>query len=234
MLIMNFKHLLTLGMIATTSVATFAQSDTLKGNLTSTDLQREGSEYYDVHQIEVDSPRMIRVWLNSEEFDAYLVIKTPYGTEEVNDDMEGSDSYIEILADEPGTYTVWASAYEGGSTGSYQLVIDIAEEVNIERIEGRLDPRDERLPKGEYVDTYTREISADEAFSVRLRAYGFDGYLVVTSPSGQTFRNDDYDSDYTISMLTGLQPEKGKWKIQVTTLNIDEVGAYDLEIITKE
>ncbi len=230
---MKLSHLLTIGLTGALSFAANAQSDSLNGELSAESMMREGRQYYEAHVIEVDEPRMIRVWLNSDEFDTYLVIKTPMGTEEYNDDAEGSNSYLEILA-EPGTYTIWASSYDEGTTGNYDLIIDQSEEVSIERLEGRLDPRDEQLPKGEYVDTFEQSISSAEPFSVRLKSYGFDGYLVVTSPSGTTWRNDDWEGDISVSMVTGLQPEKGKWKIQVTTLEIEEVGAYDLEIITTE
>lgn len=229
---MKITHLLTAGLLGAISFSANAQ-DIISGDLSSDDMMRDERQYYEAHTVEIEEPRMLRVSLNSDEFDTYLIIKTPMGTEEYNDDAEGSDSYLELLA-EPGTYTIWASSYDEGTTGSYSLGIELGDEIEIERVEGRLDPRDEQLPKGEYVDTYMQDIESSEPFSVRLKSYGFDGYLVVTSPSGTTWRNDDWEGDISVSMVTGLQPEKGEWKIQVTTLEIEEVGAYDLEIITTD
>lgn len=208
--------------------------ETINGALSSDDLQREGSYFYDPHTVEIEKPRILKVWLNSDEFDSYLIVKTPNGQEMVNDDNEGSNSYVEVFAETPGTYTIWASTYNEGSTGAYELIVEKSAEMNITREEGRLDPRDEQLPKGEYVDTYNREIKAKSPFSIRLKSYGFDGFLVVTSPSGQIWRNDDAADDYTVSMVSDLSPENGQWKIQVTTLEEGEVGAYDLEIITMD
>lgn len=231
---MKVQNILTLASMLAVSGTAMAQIDTLSGQLTTDDHRREEAQYYDAHTVDVESACSIRVWLDSDEFDAFLVVKTPNGVELTNDDNEGSNSFIEVLADEPGTYTIWASAYEAESTGSYKLVIDQSDEISIDRTEGRLVPRDEQLPKGEYVDVITKKIDTKEPFTVRLKSYGFDGYLVVTSPSGQTFRNDDFEGDYTVSQLNGLEPEKGEWKIQVTTLNVEEVGAYDLDIITMD
>ncbi|NVK05167.1 MAG: hypothetical protein HWD92_10100 [Flavobacteriia bacterium] len=231
---MKFSHLLASAVLATAPALLTAQTEEIEGTLSAGDLSREGQEYYDVHTVELDGARMMKVTLSSDEIDTYLIIKTPYGTEEYNDDWEGSDSYIEFLAEEEGTYIIWASSYDAESEGAYTLSIDMDQEVSVERIEGRLVPRDEQLPKGEYVDTYKRTIEAGSPFSVRMKSYGFDGFLVVVSPSGETFRNDDYDGDISISMLTGLSPESGEWTIHCTTLDIEEVGAYDLEIIVPE
>lgn len=229
---MKFSWLTALA--ATLTVTTLSAQETISGALSSEDTKREGAYFYDAHTIQVNEPRIIKLWLNSDEFDAYLIVKTPSGTELSNDDNEGSNSYVEVFAEETGTYTVWASTYNEGSTGEYELQIEKSDRINISRSEGRLDPRDEQLPKGEYVDTHMIKVDTDDTFSIRLKCYGFDGYLVVTSPSGQIWRNDDAGDDYTISMVSDLSPEKGEWKVQVTTLEIEEVGAYDLEVITMD
>lgn len=230
--IMKSTFLTALSLLAFTSA--FGQQQTIDGALTADDTKRENAYFYDAHTIKVKSPCIIKIWLNSDEFDTYLIVKTPRGQELVNDDDEGSNSYVEVFAEEEGTYTIWASTYNEGSEGAYQLIIDQSDELEIERTEGRLDPRDEQLPKGEYVDTYTRSISVNKNFNIRLKAYGFDGFLVVTSPSGQVWRNDDADDDSSISMISDLSPEAGDWKIQVTTYEEGEVGAYDLEIINEK
>lgn len=213
---------------------TSAFGQEIKGALSSEDLKREDAYFYDIHTVKVTEPRILKVTLTSDEFDTYLVVKTPQGTEMSNDDHEGSNSYLEVFAETPGTYTIWASTYNEGTEGEYILDIDKTGAINIERTEGRIDPRDEQLPKGEYVDTYNRTIEVDKPFNVRLMCYGFDGFLVVTSPSGQIWRNDDANEDVAISLITDLTPEKGTWKIQVTTVDEGEVGAYDLEIISEK
>lgn len=216
----------------TVASLTVGAQETTQGALSNEDAKREGAYFYDAHTIKVEDPCIIKVWLNSDEFDTYLIVKTPNGTELANDDTEGSNSYVEILAEQPGTYTIWASTYNEGSIGAYDLIIDQSDALNIERVEGRLDPRDNQLPKGEYVDVHEMKIKTDELFNIRLKCYGFDGFLVVTSPSGQVWRNDDADEDLSVSLVSDLTPEDGEWTIQVTTVSTEEVGAYDLEVIT--
>ena len=64
---------------------------------------------------------------------------------------------------------------------------------------------------------------------VELLSLGFDGYLVVTGPSGEVHRNDDAGSTQLsrIGPLTGT----GKWRIDVTSNSAGETGAYDLRFI---
>ena len=48
----------------------------------------------------------------SADFDTYLIVRSPKGSEFANDDFEGQGvSQVEFLAPEAGTWTVWASAY---------------------------------------------------------------------------------------------------------------------------
>lgn len=230
-MIMRNTFLALIGLIAFTAT----QAQEISGSLSPGDMRRDNAYFYDAHTVRVTQPTILRVGLSSEDFDTYLIVKTPDGQELLNDDFaENSDSYIEILAESPGAYTIWASSYEEGAAGSYSLLIEQSGAISIDRTEGRLDPKDEMLPKGEHIDTYTRTIKSKSPFSVRLQCYGFDGYLVVTSPSGQVFRNDDADdNDVAISRVSDLTPEEGQWKIQVTSAAAAEVGAYDLEIITE-
>lgn len=223
-----------LAVLSLFAAATIFAQDTIEGSLSDGDNTREGGYLYDEHNVSVNSPTVIKVGLSSEDFDSYLFVKTPDGMEYSNDDHENSDSYLEVFAEKPGTYTIWASTYNEGSTGNYELTIDKSTKIKVDRSEGRLDPRDSQLPKGEYIDTIKRRINIDGDFSIRLACYGFDGFLVVTSPSGEVWRNDDEGDDYSVSMISDLAAEEGEWTIQITTVEVEAVGAYDLEIITFE
>ena len=223
------KHAVALAALTFCGLTTQAQE--IQGQLTSDDLLRDNEYHYDIHNVKVSSPSMLQVALNSDDFDAYLIVKTPDGLELTNDDHEGNNSYIEVIAEKPGTYEIWASTYGEGSVGNYSLVVDKSTGLNIDRTEGRLDPRDTQLPKGEYIDVYKRTFSGNQNFTVRLVCYGFDGFLVVTSPSGQVYRNDDAE-DVSVSRISDLVPMPGEWTIQITSAAVEEVGAYDLELIT--
>jgi hypothetical protein len=78
---------------------------------------------------------------------------------------------------------------------------------------------------------YARSFDTAQPFTVELASFGFDGYLVVRAPDGQTWRNDDAGSA-SLSRLSDLPPMSGEWTVWVTTLGMEEVGAYDLRILT--
>jgi len=74
----------------------------------------------------------LRIWLTSEDFDAYLSVgRTVDGVYEEldwNDDGEemGTDSYLEITLPEAGEYVIRATTFGSGSTGRYTLRVETA------------------------------------------------------------------------------------------------------------
>lgn len=211
--------------------AAFGQSFT--GTLgDGNDLARTEGEPYDRYTFTAQKNQQVTVRMTSEDFDTYLIVRTPDGTVHENDDFEGVRvSQLEFVAPADGTYEVWASSFSGEASGGYEAVVTLGGIAQVEQVEGRLDPRDEVLPKGEYVDRIERTISATSPFTVELESYGFDGYLIVKSPSGQYFRNDD-DGSTTMARVRSLQPASGTWTIYVTSASPEAVGAYDLRIVT--
>ncbi len=209
-----------------------AQTQNLSGTLSDGDPVREYGGAYDAFTVDLQAGQQVTVRMESDAFDTYLVLRGPGGMEEANDDFEGTTvSQIETVVAKAGTYSVWASSFSESGRGDYTLTITPGNVAQIEIIEGRLDPRDEQLPKGEYADRIERTINAASPFSVELESYGFDGFLVVRAPDGQMWRNDDSGSTSS-SRLADLPPMAGTWTIWATTLNADEVGAYDLRILT--
>ena len=210
-----------------------ARAQTLMGSLDKLDPTRDGGERYDAHTFQVDQTRKLTVRMEavgSETFDTYLIVRSPSGLESVNDDFDGQQvSQLELWATETGTWTVWASQYNTEGGGAYELTIDQGPQANVEVIEGRLDYADQQALKGEYFDTHSWDASSDDQVIFELLSLGFDGYLVVTSPSGQVWRNDDAGS--TQLSRVGPVAGAGKWRIDVTSNSIDETGAYDLRLI---
>ncbi|HYE59366.1 MAG TPA: PPC domain-containing protein [Rhodothermales bacterium] len=204
----------------------------VNGTLDDADPSRDNGARYDAHTVTLRENQRLTVRMTSDAFDTYLVVRGPRGEEYTNDDFEGTRvSQVEIVAPSAGTWTIWASSYTSEGRGAYTLETTAGAVARVETIEGRLDPRDEQLPKGEYFDLIERPIRADGPFTIELLSYGFDGFLVVRSPSGRTYRNDD-DGDAHTSRIRDLAPEPGTWKIWVTTAGADAMGAYDLRIVT--
>ncbi len=210
----------------------WAQVEHVSGTLSEADPKREYGGRYDAYTVDLQAGQQVTVRMESSAFDTFLVLRSPNGAEETNDDYEGTQaSQIQTVAVVPGKYLVWASSFDESGQGAYTLVITPGAIAAIETIEGRLDPRDEQLPKGEYADRMERAIDTALPFTVEMDSYGFDGFLVVRSPDGQTWRNDDAEVPSS-SRLSDLPPASGTWTIWVTSLGAGEVGAYDLRILT--
>jgi hypothetical protein len=205
----------------------------IMGSLDPGDSTRESGERYDVHTLEVEMTRKITVRMEAvveESFDTYLIMRSPSGIETINDDFEGQQvSLIELWATETGTWTIWASQYNSEGGGAYSLTIDKGPQAKVEVIQGRLDYADQKALKGEYFDTHSWDASSSDPVIFEVLSLGFDGYLVVTAPDGQVWRNDDAGS----TQLSRIGPVSGagKWRIDVTSNAIGETGAYDLRLI---
>lgn len=212
-------------------LATVAQAQTYEGALEAGDSVREGEIWYDAYTFEAATAQRVRVRMTSSTFDTYLIARSPTGVETINDDFEGQEvSQLDFLTSEAGTWTVWASAYGATMSGAYTLEVNLGGIGKIETLTGRLDPSDAVALKGEYYDTHSIDVKTSEPFMIELVSLGFDGYLVVTAPSGETWRNDDAGSQ-TLSRVGPIQG-MGTWRVDVTSVAAGEVGAYDVRIIT--
>ena len=212
-------------------VAATVQAQTHYGELGPGDATHGDGKWYEPYTFEAQAAQMVRIRMTSDAFDTYLLARSPSGVESFNDDYEGERvSQLEFLAPEAGTWTIWATSYGSEMSGSYTLDIELGGVGRVETLSGRLDPSDSVALKGEYYDTHSISIKSPESFVVELVSFGFDGYLVITSPTGQVWRNDDTGSQ-TLSRIGPVQGE-GKWRIDVTSASADEVGAYDVRILT--
>jgi hypothetical protein len=225
-------RLLALSALPLLIAAPAAHAQVERGSLGDGDLQRDNGTYYDVYPVELEANQELALHLTSDAFDTFLVLRFPDGRTLENDDFGNQQtSRIRFVPRMGGTYQVWASSYAPGE-GDYVLDIVRGRTAEVLTIEGRLDPQDSTLVKGEYVDTFSFEMPAEGSAAVELASYGFDGYLRVTSPSGQVWRNDDAPGGDTARSYIGpLVYEPGPWTADVTSVREQEVGAYDLRVL---
>lgn len=223
-------------------LAPLASAQTFNGTLADGDPVREGGAYYDEYTFQVAENELVTVRMTGIDFDTYLTVKPPSGGDPfVNDDFDGvSISQVDFLAREGGIYTVQASGYSAGLTGDYEVVVTSSGVADVQTMEGRLVPGDEQALKGEYFDEFDVQGDSNGRISFELLSYGFDGFLVVQSPSGRMYRNDDamgsaYMGGHTrLSRIEATSDENGMWTVYVTSLSEGEVGAYDLRIIRSD
>lgn len=207
------------------------------GTLTTDAPTRDNGSHYNTHTFTAEAGEEITVRMEAptEDFDTYLLVQAPNGETYENDD-HGSCcdvSQVAFNAPEDGDYEIWASSYSSSGSGDYTITVDRTTYEIIEEVSGRLDPEDEQSIKGEYFDSLTMDVP-NGPFIVELRALGFDGYLRVMSPDGESWRNDDYGSSedsYRLSRVEDLEGDGGAWQIDVTSYSEGETGAYDVRIL---
>jgi hypothetical protein len=99
---------------------------TESGTLASGDQQLTSGEFADLYNINVDQGETIIVEMTSSQFDPYLILRPPGGTQVDNDDFEGdrTRSRIEYVATTGGSYDVIATSYAVGESGQYQVTME--------------------------------------------------------------------------------------------------------------
>ncbi len=89
-----------------------------------TTLQNTG-EYYDTYTFNWTAGTLVRLELDSPDFDTYLILKAPSGVQQDNDDREPGNlnAAIEMTLNETGTWQVLCTSFASGQTGDYTLTI---------------------------------------------------------------------------------------------------------------
>ncbi len=227
--------------VALLLLAPGAFAQTFSGVLENGDAIRDDGAYYDEYTFQAAENQQVTVRMTGVDFDTYLFVIPPSGGEPyANDDFEGvSISQVDFIAREGGMFTVQAAGYSSGLTGAYDVDVTLGGIADVETIEGRLVPGDQQALKGEYFDEHRIQGSRNGQVTFELLSFGFDGFLVVQSPSGAIYRNDDaMGSSYGVGPRTArvgpFEDEPGQWTVSVTSVSLDEMGAYDLRMIRND
>ncbi|MFC1499463.1 caspase family protein [Candidatus Zixiibacteriota bacterium] len=95
----------------------------LSGTLEPGDNTLEADRYTDIFTFDGQAGQTISVEMTSSDFDTYIGLAFPSEESIENDDHEGSTnrSRIDLTLQETGRYSVIATSYASGETGSYQV-----------------------------------------------------------------------------------------------------------------
>lgn len=216
------------------------------GTLSATDPTRPTSGgYVDTYEFEGAPGRRAIIDLTSDDFDTYLVLTSPSGTVRENDDLD-SLYHSQIIADlqDTGTYRVQVTSYEQGETGDYRLTIsqvaapsgapgqgapDTAEMAFGQTIDGLLENSDTQYEPDRYQDLYSFNGQAGQHVRVEMSG-GFDTYLIVRSPGGEEYTNDDFEGSITRSVVDVTLPDTGRYQVFVTSYGTDTFGNYEISL----
>lgn len=234
-----------------------AQGREITGELAAGDGTLNSGEFRDVHTLDVVQGQRVRLEAISTAFDTYLMVRSPGGHQQDNDDATpgNTNAALDFVANETGQYQVFVTSYQPGETGAYQLRINGAAGSNTGAptpttpppaptnptpatpsapntvtgdTTGTLVAGDATLNSGEFVDRYQRSFDAGSSIEIRLDSSEFDPYLIVTTPSGRQLDNDDLDSSTRNAGINLPAAEEGQYQISVTSYQPGETGSYNL------
>ena len=174
--------------------------------------------------------------LESNDFDTYLIVRAPDGSQEDNDDEsdESSDSSVSLTASQDGTYRVIASSFRPGQGGRYKLTMRREGQAYyvprgtrrlLGEYGGRLEEGDAQIDSGEYKDEFQLVFEPGQYVQLRVEA-NFDAYLLIYAPTGGQTDNDDFDGRNP--GLDIIEAEAGTYRVLVTSAGEGVVGTYTL------
>ncbi len=94
------------------------------GELAQGDSTLQTGEFADTYRMTFTPRSAVQLRLESTDFDAYLIVRSPSGNQQDNDDLtpgQGLDSGLDIPVAEPGEYRIIVTSYRPGETGRYTL-----------------------------------------------------------------------------------------------------------------
>ena len=223
---------------ASSAASSVGDAERWSGALDSSDSTISSGEYADIISVEGRAGERWVVDLRSSEFDPFLIVRSPEGNQEQNDDFEGARdrSLLDMTLTESGTYMLVPTTYRPGEVGRYDLTLrritdgaDGGVVAGSQPRTGRLEAGDEQLSGGEWYDTY--EFVGIPGQPLRARLTGdFDTYLGLVGPNGFRMENDDAPDGAQGSVVEAVLPEAGTYTAVVTSYAAGQGGRYSLDL----
>ena len=111
------------------------------------------------------------------------------------------------------------------------LFLALAASASAQTHMGRLEPGDDTLNSGEFMDEYVVTARAGQTVSAVVTSDAFDTYVIVKSESGEQADDDDCtDGETTRSCAALAVGVDGPVRVLVTSFAVGEAGPYRVEI----
>ncbi|HEX9950917.1 MAG TPA: hypothetical protein VGB53_04055 [Rubricoccaceae bacterium] len=101
-----------------------------------------------------------------------------------------------------------------------------------QRLDSELADSDRTLSSGEYVDTWVLYAAAGQQITVEVTSDEFDPYIILKSPSGEQFDNDDWEGSTRIARIVHDDAEEGQWEVLATSYRAGTTGTYGVTLST--
>jgi hypothetical protein len=110
------------------AAAPIALNAALSGRLQEGDLRLGGSKFQDRYLLAGRRGQRVRIGLESDDFDTFLMLEGPDGTTITSDDITengrtSTNSRLDTVLVEDGNYVVTVTSYADGATGKYDLSV---------------------------------------------------------------------------------------------------------------
>jgi hypothetical protein len=225
----------------------------VSGTLGSSSLKASDDTYYDAYLIRGVPNTTVTFTLESDDFDAYLVIGLPgddfESIESDDDGAGGTNSLLVYTFKDAQTYEIRANTLSEGEEGSYTLSVSSGSSsaptagpmrsISIDsRITGTLTEASQRLDDDSYYEDILLTGEANTMVSISLMSSDFDSYLnfgrLVNGEFESIQSNDDCSSESTASScLLYTFADNGTYVIRANTLNEGETGEFTIYVIKK-
>ena len=223
----------------------------IKGVLDGADTASNEDYRFEDYLVTASAGQRLEATMRAEDFDAYLAIYSEAGLEgepiATDDDGlgEGTNSRLRFTPSEDGRYVLRARTLAGLDGGNFTLGLNerppapraprptgirVGQSRN-----GALAATDPEGDEGARFDGYGVSLRAGQRVAVTLKSDDFDPFVSVGRTSGAVFtelaRNDDGGGDGLNSYLVFTAPSAGGYIIRATSLGVDGLGAYVLDLV---
>jgi len=217
----------------------------IQGELADGDATFDSGEFNDSYSFEGRPGQRVTLDLRSDEFDTYLILRSPNGESLANDDAENtSHSSIETELTELGSYEVIVTSFVAAETGGYVLnsrdggaaagqTVANRDVINLgigDSIQASLTTNDSRSDDRKYEDSYVFSAEAGQSIAVEMTSTAVDTYLTLITPSGESIENDDHQGSTDQSLVQLTLQESGRYRVIASSYAEGETGAYGLSI----
>lgn len=211
------------------------------------DRRLDDGAYYRLYRFSAAAGQLVRITMNSDDFDAYLLLLDAYGNILATDDDSGSGTNARITYTIPhtGDFLVIAKSYwrtgEGWYTLSLEFVDNSVPPVSDERvlsfgrsITARLGPQDDVLVDGTYAKRYTFFGTAGHRVRITMRSTEFNAYLILLDPNGEFLAGDNDSGGGTDAMIEIRLPSTGTYTVFANAYRPGEQGRFTIRLDSQE
>lgn len=212
-----------------------------------------GGSFFDAYTFSGAAGQQVSISMGSLQFDTYLYLLQPGettiggGTIQDDDGAGGTDSRISVTLASTGTYTILATSFVSGATGSYSLTLNdltpctptptamtpvSGSNVTASGVLSTSDCHD--LGDNSYYDVYTFNGTAGQQVVVAMTS-SFDNFLFLIAPDGAEIARDDNGGGGTNARIpagSGVArlPQTGTYRIIANSAAPNVTGAYTVSL----